>query len=126
MPAWKKYALLQLPGLLVGAIVLIALVKWVGLPLWAAAGLFALWVMKDIALYPLVRTTYESEVETGAERLVGEKGIAQEWLCPRGMVRVRGEIWKAQTESPEQRIEPSSEIKITGARGMTLIVSKSN
>ncbi len=126
MPAWKKYALLQLPGLLVGAIVLIALVKWVGLPLWAADGLFAFWVMKDIALYPLVRTSYEAEVKTGTERLVGENGVAQEWLCPRGMVRVRGEIWKAQTESPEQRIEPSSEIKITGARGMTLIVSKSN
>jgi len=126
MPAWKKYALLQLPGLLIGAIVLIALVKWVGLPFRVAAGLFAFWVIKDIALYPLVRTAYEAEVKTGTERLVGENGVAQEWLSPHGMVRVRGELWKAQAEPPDQRIEPSCEIKIIGARGMTLIVSKSN
>ena len=121
---WKKYALFQVPGWVAAAVVLLGLMEWVGLSLWAASGVFSLWVIKDIALYPLVRTAYESGVKTGVERLVGEKGVAQEWLDPRGMVRVRGELWQAEAEPSEQRIEPNSEIRVTGAHNVTLIVSR--
>ena len=121
---WKKYALFQVPGWVAAAVVLLGLVEWVGLSLWAAAGFFTLWVIKDIALYPLVRTAYESNVKTGVEQLVGKRGVAQEWLDPRGMVRVRGELWQAEAEPRGQPIEPNSEIRITGAHGLTLLVSR--
>ena len=121
---WKKYALFQVPGWVAAAVVLLGLVEWVGLSLWAAAGFFTLWVIKDIALYPLVRTAYESNVKTGVEQLVGKRGVAQEWLDPRGMVRVRGELWQAEAEPHGQPIEPNSEIRITGAHGLTLLVSR--
>jgi membrane protein implicated in regulation of membrane protease activity len=121
---WKKYTLFQVPGWVGAAIVLLGLMEWIGLSPWAASGLFSLWVIKDIALYPLVRTAYEPEVKTGVEQLMGETGVAQEWLDPHGMVRVHGELWQAEAERSEERIEPHSEIKITGARGLTLIVSR--
>ena len=121
---WEKYALFQVPGCAVAALVLLGLTEWIRLPLWAASGLFTVWVLKDIALYPLVRTAYESDVNTGVEQLVGEKGVAQEWLDPRGMVRVRGELWQAEAEPRGQPIEPNSEIRITGAHNVTLIVSR--
>jgi|SRR6266545_7076199 len=124
MATWKKYALFQVPGWVAAALVLLALMEWVSLSPWTASGLFTLWVIKDIALYPFVRSAYESDVKTGVEQLVGEKGVAQESLEPHGMVRVRGELWQAKTEPNEQRIDPNSEISITGAYGMTLIVSK--
>jgi membrane protein implicated in regulation of membrane protease activity len=120
---WQKYALFQVPGWLAAAVVLLGLVEWVSLSFWAAFGLFTLWVIKDIAIYPLVRTAYESGVKTGVEQLVGEKGVAQSSLDPRGMVRVRGELWQAEVESSGRRIEPNSKIRVTAARGMTLIVS---
>ncbi|HXV80832.1 MAG TPA: NfeD family protein [Candidatus Binatia bacterium] len=120
---WKKYALFQVPGWIAAAIVLLGLVEWFSLPLWAAFGLLGLWVIKDIVLYPIVRAAYESDVKTGVEQLVGEKGVAQERLNPRGMVRIRGELWRAEAEPGEQRIEPNSKIKVTAARGLTLIVS---
>ena len=121
---WKKYALFQVPGWVAAAVVLLGLVEWVGLSLWAAAGFFTLWVIKDIALYPLVRTAYESNVKTGVEQLVGKRGVAQEWLDPRGMVRVRGELWQAEAEPRDQPIEPNSQIRVTGAHNLTLIVSR--
>lgn len=124
MATWKKYLLFQLPGWMTAAVVLFGLMKWVGLPIWAAVGLFVVWVTKDIALYPRVRTAYESDIKAGVERLVGEKGVAQEWLGPRGMVRVRGELWQAEAKSSDERIEPNCEIRVTGAHGLTLIVSK--
>jgi membrane protein implicated in regulation of membrane protease activity len=123
-PTWKKYALFQAPGWILAAVVLLGLMEWIRLPLWAAAGLFTVWVIKDIALYPLVRTAYESDVKTGVERLVGEKGVAQEWLDPHGMVRVHGELWQAEAKPNEQRIEPNSEIRVTGTHGLILIVSR--
>ena len=124
LATWKKYALFQVPGWVGAAIVLFALMEWFRLPPWMALGLFCLWVIKDIALYPIVRTAYESDVKTGVEQLVGEKGVAQDRLDPHGMVRVRGELWRAEAESEGQRIEPNSEIEVTAARGLTLIVSK--
>ncbi|MBI2364345.1 MAG: NfeD family protein [Deltaproteobacteria bacterium] len=121
---WKRYALFQVPGWAVAALVLLGLTEWIRLPLWAASGLFTVWVLKDIALYPLVRTAYESDVKTGVEQLVGKKGLAQERLDPRGMVRVRGELWQAEAEPRDQPIEPNSEIRVTGAHNLTLIVSR--
>lgn len=58
------------------------------------------------------------------EQLVGKKGLAQERLDPRGMVRVRGELWQAEAEPRDQPIEPNSEIRVTGAHNLTLIVSR--
>ena len=124
MATWKKYALFQVPGWVIAAVVLLELMEWVGLSLGAASGLFTVWVIKDVALYPLVRTAYESDVKTGVEQLVGEKGLAQEWLDPHGMVQVRGELWQAEAKPSEQRIEPHSEIRVTGAHDLTLIVSR--
>jgi membrane protein implicated in regulation of membrane protease activity len=123
LATWKKYAFFQVPGWVGAAIVLMVLVEWFHLPPWMALGLFALWVIKDIALYPIVRTAYESDVKTGVEQLVGEKGVAQDRLDPRGMVRVRGELWRAEAEPEGQRIEPNTKIRVTAARGLTLIVS---
>jgi membrane protein implicated in regulation of membrane protease activity len=120
----KKYALFQVPGWVVAAVVLLGLMEWINLSPWAASGLFALWVVKDIALYPLVRIAYEADVKTGMEQLVGEKGVAQEWLDPDGMVRIGGELWQAEAEPSEQRIEPNSEIRVTGAHNLTLVVSR--
>jgi membrane protein implicated in regulation of membrane protease activity len=121
---WKKYALFQVPGWLGAAIVLLGLVEWLSLSPWAASALFTLWVIKDIALYPIVRSAYESDAKTGVEQLVGEKGMAQERLDPHGMVRIRGELWQAAAEPTEQSIEPNSEVKVTAATGLTLTVSK--
>lgn len=125
LATWKKYALFQVPGWVGAAIVLLGLMEWFNLSPWAALGLFSLWVIKDIVLYPIVRTAYESDVKTGVEQLVGENGVAQGRLNPHGMVRVRGELWRAEAEPEGQAIEPNSEIKVTAARGLTLIVSAS-
>jgi membrane protein implicated in regulation of membrane protease activity len=121
---WKKYTLFQVPGWLGAAIVLLGLVQWFNLSAWAASGLFTLWVIKDIALYPIVRSAYESDVKTGVEQLVGEKGMAQERLDPHGTVRVRSELWQAAAEPTEQPIEPNSEVRVTAATGLTLTVSR--
>jgi membrane protein implicated in regulation of membrane protease activity len=122
MSTLTKYLILQVPGWLLAVIVVTALRHWLELPLWAALGLIALWVVKDLVMYPLLRTAYESNVKTGVEQLVGTYGVAQDELAPRGYVRVRGELWQAEVRSGSQPVSAGSTVRVEGARGMTLFV----
>lgn len=117
-----KYLLFQIPGWVLAGVILTGLRYWAGIPGWTALGLFLLWVAKDLVMYPLLRTAYESGVKTGAEQLIGTRGVAQDELSPRGFVRVRGELWRAEIHPTDQPIPPGSPIKVLAADGMTLIV----
>lgn len=117
-----KYLLFQLPGWVLAAAILAVLRYWAGIPGWTSAVLFILWVAKDLAMYPLLRTAYESGVKTGADRLIGARGIAHGELSPRGYVRVRGELWQAEVKPNDDSLAPGSPVKVLAAEGMTLIV----
>jgi membrane-bound serine protease (ClpP class) len=123
MATLTKYLLMQAPGWALTGLILLGLRDWIGFPLWAGCGLFIMWAVKDLALYPFVRTAYESNVKTGAEQLVGARGVAQEWLSPHGYVQVHGELWRAEVEPSDQLISPRSPVRVRAARGMTLIVT---
>jgi membrane protein implicated in regulation of membrane protease activity len=122
MSTLTKYLLLQVPGWVLAAVIVTGLRYWMGIPRWAAWGLFSLWVIKDLVMYPLLRTAYESGVKTGVEQLIGARGVAQEDLAPAGYVRVRGELWRAETKSSQKHIPSGTPIRIVGAERMTLIV----
>ncbi len=120
MKTFTKYTLFQVPGWVMAAIILYGLGYWGLLPAWVAAGLFVIWVGKDFALYPFLRVAYQSDAKTGAEQLVGLRGVARDRLDPRGYVQVHGEMWRAEaTAGP---IEAGSRIRVTAANDFTLIV----
>lgn len=58
---------------------------------------------------------------TGKEGMVGEIGVAMSDLTPRGMVRIHGEIWQAESDEPIARGE---EAKVTEIVGLKLHVRK--
>jgi membrane protein implicated in regulation of membrane protease activity len=97
--------------------------NWVTLPLWAAGLLFFGWVVKDFALYPFVRTAYESNVKTGSEQLIGAQGIAHERLAPHGYIQVHGELWQATAEPKDKPIASGTPVYVRAAQGLTLIVT---
>jgi membrane-bound serine protease (ClpP class) len=123
MPTFAKYLLFQLPEWILVLLVLMFLNDRIDFPHWIAPpGLFALWVIKDLALYPVVRKAYKSKPRSGVEQLIGARGVAQQELSPRGYVRVRGELWMAEFRRNDRRIPPGRPIRVLAARGMTLIV----
>jgi membrane protein implicated in regulation of membrane protease activity len=126
MSPWTKYLLIQLPGWVLAIVIVTGLRHWLGIPFWIAVGLFFLWVVKDLVMYPLLRTAYESGVKTGIEQLIGVTAIVQEELAPRGYVRVRGELWRAEVMADNGPIPPGSSVRILAAQGMTLIVKPDN
>jgi membrane protein implicated in regulation of membrane protease activity len=122
LKTFLRYLLFQILGWVILALVLYVLVHKTEVPQWAAMGLFILWVIKDLAMFPLVRSSYEGNARTGAETLIGSQGRVQQPLTPEGYVKINGELWKAQTESPDQLLARDTPVRVRGARGLTLIV----
>jgi membrane protein implicated in regulation of membrane protease activity len=119
---WLRYLLFQIPGWLVAAGVALALWRWGFVAPWLCLACLCAWVLKDLALYPVLRRVYETDRRTGAQALVGACGHAQEDLAPSGFVRVRGELWRATALSTERPISAGTEVEIVGAERMSVIV----
>ena len=62
---------------------------------------------------------------TSQVNLVGEIGVAETALDPRGNVRVRSESWSAESDSGE-RIEQGAEVIVSDVEGLTLKVFKAS
>lgn len=116
-----KYLLFQIPGWIIAAAVLIALVHWEFLTKGIAVLCFFGWLLKDLLLYPFFRRAYEPGV-TGSARLVGSKGIAEGDLTPKGYIRVRGELWRAVASPADHVLRSGTEVEIIGAERMEVFV----
>jgi len=64
--------------------------------------------------------TFRKKQITGAEGLMGLEGEVIEPLTPKGLVRVKGEYWKAK--SVGENIAVGEEVEILGLNGLTLKV----
>ena len=128
MRVFGKYLLLQAPGLVLAAVVLIGLHRWAGLPGWAVYALLLVLLLKDLVLFPFVRRAYDFETSSpvGAGRLVGARGTSTEPLEPHGYVRVAGELWRAEASSGTPAIPQGSLVRVREVRGLTLIVEADN
>lgn len=62
-------------------------------------------------------------IKTGAEALLGEKGIVTEELKPRGLIKLHGELWTA-ISSDKEGIKVEKEVEVVRVEGNLLYVIK--
>ena len=62
-----------------------------------------------------------NKVVTGVQALVGNIGIAQQPLVPRGQVLVHGELWQAESSDPTAAGE---QVRVRSVDGLTLLVDR--
>lgn len=117
-----RYVAFQVPGWIIAGLAAFLASGWWGLPAWVAAGIVALWVVKDLALYPLLRSAYEPPAASGVEQLIGSSAVVRAPLDPTGYVLVRGELWRAEVDPAQAPIGEGSLVTVRAARGFTLIV----
>lgn len=122
-PSFWSYLLWQLPSWGGVAVLVVLLDRLVGPPVWVGAALFLLVVLKDLAMYPVMKEAFQPS-DLLRERLIGARGRAVEALAPTGYVRVSGELWRAEPRDPEKAIPPGAEVVIVEARGLTLVVDR--
>ena len=117
-----KYAVLQLPGLGLIVIILVVLRRWVELPLSWLLGSVALWLLKDILLYPLVWRAYDPQSSSPHSSMLGRQGLSKARLEPAGYVEVSGELWRAEIAQGSAPIAEGDRVRVVDAQGLTLIV----
>jgi membrane protein implicated in regulation of membrane protease activity len=122
MRTFATYLVWQLPSWVVGASVVAALTWLVDLPLWAAALILALFIVKDLVLFPAMRVTFSRSAHSPWP--IGERGQATKPLEPSGYVRVNGELWRAEAQPPGARIPARQHVVVRSARGLTLLVEE--
>jgi membrane protein implicated in regulation of membrane protease activity len=114
--------LLQLPGLALVVLALLALQPLFDLSSRQVTAIIAIWVLKDAVLFPFVWRAFDWHRSDDAQVMVGTEALVVERLDPEGYVHVHGELWKAATMREGQPVEKGTIVYIRGMRGLTLIV----
>ena len=117
-----RYAVLQVPAVVLLVLVLILVRQWVDIPAWFVWGMVGLWVVKDLILFPFVWRAYDTDHGGAANCMVGARGIAKDRLAPSGYIRVRGELWQAEVMEDGPPIHRGQRVQVRGICGLKLLV----
>jgi membrane protein implicated in regulation of membrane protease activity len=117
-----RYWLLQIPGWGVLIVALLGANRYFGLSLFWATVVFVAWLLKDWAIYPILKNHYRFRVEHPSDRLVGCLATAREPLRPGGYVQLRGELWLAELATGAGPVEAGDEVRVEAVEGLTLRV----
>jgi membrane protein implicated in regulation of membrane protease activity len=119
---FARYVVWQLPSWAVAVAVVAVLIRLIGLPVLAAVLILALYVGKDLALFPAMRVTFRPSSHSPWP--IGERGQTIEPLEPTGYVKVGGELWRAEARPPDARIAVGRPVIVRSASGLTLFVEE--
>ena len=120
MRTLTKFLLIIIDELLIGCF-LIFLLYHFGVDIWV----FGLVTVILAALITFIAYIFLPQLKkpvTGAEGMVGMTGVVVETLNPQGMVRIRGELWSA--ESTDNMIDRGKKIVVEKVNGLNLLVKK--
>ena len=119
----QRYMLLQAPGVLILILVLILVRQWIDLSTLFICGLVALWVAKDLILFPFLWRAYDWDQDN---QMIGTRGIAEERLAPSGYVYIHGELWQVEVMKGHPPIERGETVRVRGIDGLKLLVQHDN
>ena len=117
-----KYFLLQLPGYVLLICVIILIQKVVNVSAYAMWSAFGLWIAKDIVLFPFLGRYYDASYHKDRFSMIGQQGVVCKPLSPKGMVRIKGELWRAKALDPESTINMGKVVVVEKLKGLTLQV----
>jgi membrane protein implicated in regulation of membrane protease activity len=126
-PNWSlqtllRYAMFQLPDLILLTLILIVVRRWIDFPSWIVPGVIAIWIVKNVVMFPFVWRLYDSGPSDSIHSMIGRQGTAVERLAPHGYVRIRNELWKAEVMGGRLAVEEGQRVRIRDIRGLVLLV----
>ena len=119
----RRYIMLQLPEAGLVTLVLFGLHYWEQLSLPVLLLLFAGWVIKDVIMYPFVRSAYGPGPAHGTEALLGAQGVVTDDLSPKGSVRIGAEPWSARLGAGHDTLPVGTRVRIEEVEGFVLVVT---
>lgn len=115
-----KFLLIITDELLVGCF-LIFLLYHFSVDIWVI-GLAIVILASLIIFIAYIFLPHLKKPATGAEGMIGMTGVVMETLNPEGMVKIKGELWSA--ESTDNMINRGEKIVVEKVNGLILLVKK--
>ena len=117
-----RYALFQVPELLLVGIGLVALAGLGAVTVNVAWLLLGAWIVKEVVLFPFVRRAYEPSDPSGIAHLIGVDATVTGRLNPNGRVRIGPESWTARLPTGSVPAEVGATVCVKSVEGLTLHV----
>ena len=92
------------------------------IPLAGLIALMVAWGAFSILTYRMGSRALRRKPLIGLPGMVGGKGEVVSSLDPKGMVRIKGELWEAASDGG--RIDIGEEVTVVGQDGLKLVVRK--
>jgi len=107
------------------AVVLWLLPRWnIRIPLWALILALLAWTAYSIITHRAGSSALKMKQPVGLHNMIGCQGEVVSQLAPEGMVRIKGELWRARSAGGE--INESIEVIVVGQERLELIVQESH
>jgi membrane-bound serine protease (ClpP class) len=94
----------------------------INLPLPVVIVIMVLWLGYSIFVFRMGTRALKKEPVKSLINMIGSKGEVASLLAPEGMVRIKGELWIAESSSGE--LEPGGQVIVIGQDRLKLIVSR--
>ena len=92
------------------------------IPLWVLIIVMAAWGAYTVTTYRMGSRALRRKPVHGPTAMLGSEGKVVSPLVPEGMVRIKGELWRAKSASG--RMDTGEEVTVVGQDGLKLIVRK--
>jgi membrane protein implicated in regulation of membrane protease activity len=119
----QKYIVLQIPGAVMVGLLLIVFYYVGYISVGMGALLFTGWLVKDAAMFRVLRSAYEPGPLHGTEALVGRSGIVVDDLAPKGLVRIGSEHWTAEAAETTSKLSRGARVRVVSVEGYTVTVA---
>lgn len=109
---------------------LVVIVLWglprlgIHMPLAGLIVLMVVWGVTSVIVYRIGSRALERKAIAGLPTMVGTKGKVVNRLAPKGLVRIKGELWEATSSGAD--IDIGEEVFVMGQDGLRLIVDKNS
>jgi len=92
------------------------------IPLWVLIIVMLAWGTYTVVTYRMGSRALRRKPVHGLTAMLGSEGKVVSPLVPEGMVRIKGELWRAKSAS--ERMDTGEEVTVVGQDGLKLIVRK--
>ncbi len=107
---------------------LVVIVLWglpelgINIPLAGLIALMVVWGVISVTTYRLGSRALRRRIVAGLPVMVGTEGKVVSALAPKGLVRIKGELWKAMSSGVN--IDAGEDVVVVEQDGLRLIVDK--
>jgi len=123
---YLRYVLLIIPGTIVLTLILFVIRHWIAVPAWFFWVFIAIWIAKDVVMFPFVWRAHDTGRPGISRSMIGERGVVKQQLDPSGYIQVAGELWWAEKRGEGPPIKEGKFVRVQKLEGLKLYVVPDN